>query len=141
MSTNVHEQLNCIESKNTFPGILHLINMTATCNQSSFLINKKNKAKMISSLIKAVADLGITCKQSEAVANCLICDIAICFEERSDDPIILVDKDSDIIYYGLLIVHFQSCSCSMQLTLPTQLERPETIYTSMSKNIFLMYMP
>ena len=62
-----------------------------------FSKQQKEKARRISSLIEAVTNDEITWKPSKADANCLICNIAICFEERSDDPIILVDKDSGSI--------------------------------------------
>ena len=70
---------------------------TVACNQQSLLGNHRNKARLISTLTDAFSDHGITCKQSQADADFLICNTAIELAEGSDQPVILVGKDTDLL--------------------------------------------
>ena len=97
MSTKFHEQRLRILKKNVSPDILFAMDMTVTCNQQSFLGNHRNKARLIFTLTDAFSDYGITCKQSQADADFLICNTAIKLAKGSDQQVILVGKDTDLL--------------------------------------------
>ena len=105
MSTKFAEQCRRTAGKNVSPEILFEIDMPVVCNQSSFLGNHKNKARLISALMNSLTCLGVQCKQSQADADFLICNSAIELANGCDRPVILVGKDTDLLV--MLIV--RSC--------------------------------
>jgi len=97
MSTKFAEQCRRITGKNVSPDIVFELEMSVACSQPSFLGNHKNKARFISALMASLTRNGITCRQSQADADFLICNSAIELAEGCDRPVILVGKDTDLL--------------------------------------------
>ena len=95
MSTKFSWQCRRTTGKNVPPYILFELGMPVTCSQPSFLGNHKNKARHISALMASLTCYGITCQQSQADADLLICNSGIELAEGCDRPVIVVGKDTD----------------------------------------------
>ena len=95
-STKFGEQCRHKTNKHISPNIVFDIGMPVTSNQQSFLVNTKNKARLISVLITSFTHTGIACRQSEGDVYFLIANSAITLAEDSDRSVVLVGKDTDL---------------------------------------------
>ena len=118
--TKAHEQSCCVLRKNVAPESLCTVGMPVTCSKDAFISNSKNKVRLISSLIDALNDEGIACKQRKCDADFLICNTAIEHAESSDQPVIVVSKDTDLLVMlvgrskpYLYIKYATNCICSI----------------------------
>ena len=119
-STKAHEQSCCVLRNNGSPDSLCTYGMPVTCSKDDFLSNNKNKARLTSSLIDALNGEGIACKQRKCDADFLICNTAIEHAESSDQPVIVVSKDTDLLVMlvgrskpYLYIKYATNCICSI----------------------------
>ena len=66
-------------------------------SQKEFLNNRDNKAQFISLLSSKMEEAGIECLHSEGDADYLIASTVIAKAAESDDPVVLVGNDTDLV--------------------------------------------
>lgn len=71
--------------------------MTATTRQTSFLSNSKNKSRLIRYLTDDLRASGITVTQHKGDADPVIVSTALDLDDKSDDPVVVVATDTDIL--------------------------------------------
>ena len=85
-------------------------NLPITTNQAAFLGNNYNKVRLIDTLSLVLTSSGITVKQAEADADTLIVSTAFQMGEGSDQPVVVVGTDTDLL---VMLVAYATSSMDM----------------------------